>query len=1706
MFKRLLSIMLIITLVCPLLPVSAIAESVTASRQPLTQAEIKQTKALIAMGLGYSGWSEGDSITASSNARQMQEYLKWLLDQQLGNLDVKLQAATTEYDASDSDLQGTIQPLVPTLESLISQVTAYYDAIAEKRATISELLEEYQELPSDEQGSAAYDIRRAVKKLQKTMNEVVEKCGITNGSESFESQINDLESKIVGAANSVKSKRSILGGSDNLDAVENEAQMLEEAENAADFTFDIDVLSTSQFAIKVLNSSGDPIENANVEVSQKSTKLTGKTDAKGMAKFQILNLTTDDESNFTVNVVIEAKDYDTREVRQVHLKGGYVSTYRLSQSSVAYLRMASFNGIDVLTQQETIYYTKENDANLDLSLIPVTLNKEGGKIVLNYSTPESGSVSDSKTFVSGQEVTFTKDWCRTLSPGSSVSVKIKTDSGAEQTFPLQLVVEKAVVDKPISDINTAFSLLGNTFSFTLPDDMPFLGGSNLNIDLPEPKIKIYIDPSGDVMLGYGKSYTDPTLEWKSENSWDRQVVQDDAARAAAGDANAVEKGVFTGGTNKSSEFLGEAKAKFNVFASFRGKIAKQVSSVSQWAAALTGYVGVQGTFSADYTYTAWLGSVPVYAGLDVKFGLGAAVAMGLQWDWDSADHKFLGMSVTKGLGVAINILTEMGVSMGVGIKNIISAGVRFFGRMSASMLLGNPVSASVSLTMGLQFVIQLLFLKQVFPIWDGTFSSQSNAMSDESTSGTTTTIALDTTKEGAMLAAGSTDDVPNVKGGYLVAGTEIAQQLDSIAQEIQYVTLQYNGDNSTDNTYAFFIRPTGNSVRTAELVWWNLDNTALQGTVIMEGQTGTPTMRETTSDYAFSVVGEKDLAAVTVVGGYIYNDKKFEACSADVAVLEMQADGSLKVIQYELIRHAQTYASNEGFLAQPMVYLQKQDGKKGSDYYVTAGCAEMTDTGKQAAINAYFLSVERKNGEFKKYAMVSNKLEESDGMSAFAPATPSDKTLGGGGMTGKDTNSRVSYYSLGADTNLAGGSEPEDNGEGYRGDLYVNLNGTRKLIDDNVSFIPSMSTFNWIDNDGEFLFYLRREEGKDGLETYQLKSVCLNAGATEVTLQSYDIVIPSGMFYITCVEDSTQTGIPYLYWLESMEQAKEEGKKETSYRLRAVTFDRSVNVIYGPFTLAEFENAPNTAYISNRLALDQDGNGLLSLYYTVERTDSTDARVSQKVYKTSVSLKTGLEIIGIATEDPAVVPGSVANLVFTVKNIGNLPIRAFTMQLSQDGKKINTGTIVVVCSNPLPTENVSQYSDSLTDADSLANSVSRVSNLYDDLNGDAWVMTEKTISMIGAADDAESVSYKSTDYLMPEGLHTYRTSFMIPSNWQGVNTVDAELLAVYPAVRLQGGVANGEDEVVLSPTDQQLTVTEDSAEWFDDLENRSGYSIMKVEALTFDDAQDIGIGRSDMTLDCQTYADADGNQYVRVSIVNRGETGVDRVQGVQGEITNRLERKQSKTIRPTLTATVEGEGTQVLAHTFAWHITSDYAYSLDIPADLLLSGREGAKITFTINDNIQNENKAEFSEYDNSRTLMLGAHSPLSIVRQPESQSVRESDKADFAVEATGGWQPYEYQWQRMNASGEWENIIAATQAALTLLGVKTTDNGAAFRCVVTDAYGETIASETAELKVIAKTAETIPETGDTAQPAVWLVMALLSAAALLLLLRRRKA
>ncbi len=1705
MFKRFLSIILIITLVCPLLPVSAIAESVTASRQPLTQAEIKQTKALIAMGLGYSGWSEGDSITASSNARQMQEYLKWLLDQQLGNLDVKLAAMRIEYVTLNTELTEAVQAPLPALQSLISQVSAYYDAIVEKRATISELLEIYQDLPADEQGSAAYDIRRAVKKLQKTMDEALEKCGASNSSDSIPSQINDLENEIWGIAIKAQSSEGVFSGeNNNLGNIASEARRLQNAENADNLAFDIDVLSTSQFAIKVLSSNGDPIEDADVNVSQGSTKLTGKTDAKGFVKFQLINLKTDAESSFTVDINIEAKGYDIREARQVHLKGGYVSTYRMSQSPVSYLRMASFNGMDVLSQQETIYYTKENDAMLDLTITPVTLNGESGTIVLNYSTPEKGPTAETKPFDSGKEVTFTKDWCRTLCPGTSVSVKIKTVSGQEQTFPLQLVVEKAVVDKPISDINTAFSLLSNTFSLSLPSEIPFLGGHKLNIDLPEPKIKIYIDPSGDVIVGYGKSYTDPTLKWKEGNSWDRQVTQDNAARAAAGEANAVKKGVFTGGTNESTPFLGEAKAKFNVFASFRGKITKHVSTLSQMAAALTGYVGVQGTFSGDFTYTAWIGSVPVYAGLDVKFALGTALNMGLQWDWDSVDHKFLGMSVTKGLGVAINILAEMGVSMGVGIKNLLTVGVRFFGRMSASVLIGNPVSASVTLAMGLQFVIQLLFIKQVFPMWEGTFTAQSNAMTAESTA-STTKVALDTTKEGVMMASSATNTVPNESGSYLVNGTEIAEQLDSVAQEIQYITLQYDGGYGLINTYAFFIRPTGTSDRTTELVWWNLDNTALQGTVIIEGRAASQkTMRETYSDYAFSVVGKNDLAAVAVVGGYIYDGDRLEACSADAAVLEMQANGSLKVIQYEQIRHAQTFLSDEGMLAQPMVYLQKENSAPGADYFVTAGCAEMDDKDKQAAINAYFLSIERKDGVYKKYVMVSDKLEESDGMSAFAPATPSDKQLGGGTMTSNDANSRVSYYSLGADENLADSGEPEDNGDAYRGDLYINLNGTRRLIDDNVSFIASMSTFNWISNDGEFLFYLKRENGKDGLESYQLKSAYLNANATEVTQQSYDITIPSGKFYISCVEDATRTGIPYLYWLESVEKAMEDGKKETTYRLRAVTFDRTVNVIYGPFTLAEFENAPNTAFISDQLTIDDTGNGLISIYYTVEKTDSPDARVCQKLYKTNVTLKAGLEIVGIATEDPAVSPGQIANLVFTVKNTGNLPVRAFTIQLKQNRLPITTGTILVLCANPLPTENMSLYSISGS-SDILNTNVIRGSNLYDDLNGDAWNMKKKTISLTGVVNDAETTSYKSTDYLMPGGTHTYRASFSVPAAWQGVYTVDAELLMIYPASRLEGGVANGEDEVVQSPTTQQLAVGENGATWFDS-QNRLGYSILKVEALTFDDAKDIGIGRSDMTLNCQTYSDGNGRQYVRVNIVNRGETGIDRMNGLRAEIPSRLERSEKRTVHPTLTATVEGEDMQVFSHTFVWHITSDYAYSLDIPAELLLDGRKGAKITFAINDNIQNENKAEFSEYDNSRTVMVGALSPLLIIRQPETQSVRESDKAVFSVDAMGGWMPYEYQWQRMNASGNWENIVAATQAQLTLLGVKATDNGAKFRCVITDAYGETVASEIAELKVGPKAAETIPETGDTAQPMVWLTMALLSAAALLVLLRRRKA
>jgi glucose/arabinose dehydrogenase len=92
------------------------------------------------------------------------------------------------------------------------------------------------------------------------------------------------------------------------------------------------------------------------------------------------------------------------------------------------------------------------------------------------------------------------------------------------------------------------------------------------------------------------------------------------------------------------------------------------------------------------------------------------------------------------------------------------------------------------------------------------------------------------------------------------------------------------------------------------------------------------------------------------------------------------------------------------------------------------------------------------------------------------------------------------------------------------------------------------------------------------------------------------------------------------------------------------------------------------------------------------------------------------------------------------------------------------------------------------------------------------------------------------------------------------------------------------------------------------------------------------------------------------------------------------------------------------------------------------------------------------SATSNEATLTVNA--PPSITGHPSSQTVAEGQPATFSVTATGS-ATLSYQWQRNH-----QNISGATSSSYTLPSAAFPDNGATFRCIVTNAFGSATSNE----------------------------------------------
>ena len=93
----------------------------------------------------------------------------------------------------------------------------------------------------------------------------------------------------------------------------------------------------------------------------------------------------------------------------------------------------------------------------------------------------------------------------------------------------------------------------------------------------------------------------------------------------------------------------------------------------------------------------------------------------------------------------------------------------------------------------------------------------------------------------------------------------------------------------------------------------------------------------------------------------------------------------------------------------------------------------------------------------------------------------------------------------------------------------------------------------------------------------------------------------------------------------------------------------------------------------------------------------------------------------------------------------------------------------------------------------------------------------------------------------------------------------------------------------------------------------------------------------------------------------------------------------------------------------------------------------------------------------------------LAIKTQPEDVTIKAGERPVFEVEAEGGKTPYTYQWQSRENNLEWENCDSEDFGEGSKTEKYTVYTGpmsftAEYRCIVTDAEGNTVTSEVATL------------------------------------------
>lgn len=1635
MMKRLLSLLLTLAILLGAMP--GLAE---AAVPVLHYAEIASLKALAGDAQTGATWHEGMSPSASMNALQMWQWTDWFLSEKLrsllGSAQDYIQLASGLPDSSLSTLEWE-------LREREDQLTYYEEQLSDGRMAILNGIRLYQDV-----SASAYDRARAYDRMMEAKEEI--RQAILTISANYA----DYTALVARCSESMLAapinESMLFAQTNSVTGLMDKARTLEISENAADaIDFDVTVISTKQICIAVYDSDKNPLSGALVHlVNNKDSKRTKDvvTNSDGRAVFWVSDLGADEKTDMKLGLRVTANGYQTHEIQTVKIRGGEsVSVHLKKDDQTPYLVMACFNGRDILNEESSFYYSKKNNLKHTFS---VKLSCAGsGELEMRYPTDAAGTAFQSvkQTFTAADSdkkvFTFEKEWLRILHPEAKVSFKLTTN-GQEYTFDTHLKIEKAVVDEPFFDHSSLFSFTSGSggFGFTIPGDVPFISGSTLSLSIPGNYPTLMILPSGMGMFSWGYDFAPESMTWKTDDTQDQERAIKEFDKQSAADKLLAAAGVYRNvNTTTSPKLLGDYGVHITPFAAMQGLYRRSDQSLE-----LRGNGGATFAFEAGFTQTFTIGPVPFFAGID--FSMAASFGVGISLNMKAEIENGL-LKVKEGpvigydSGMTISFRLELGGTIGLGLKDVLSVSLRGYGYINPIIHLTTPrVSAEARIGIGFSVTLRALFLKWSTTLWEGNLplsSSDSIALTASGESTASSSWRDDTDAEDPLpAAANGVVTAVNASGVEPATTQKLFDRIDCSAGDFQYVVV--DGD-----TYLFWIQPGKGDTDWERVNWCNLKKPAQRGQVTWIDTSGNPAKRNNTSpnkayqdwfvDYDFTVESSRDsdstFCALTILSGQFGKRTPEDevnppnaACAASV-LMQKQEDGSLAVVYYhetDAVSSTVSGSTERNYHTMPEVLLTATHPTRLDSVFM---------------VNTYVRSKEAKiSGQVHFYDTDEKKLEshklepsyfESDmEIARYHVGEPTAVSVGA------LEDDKMNFYVLGTDGVLARIRRDRRQAQPK--------SERQELSKGNIVNFKVVTRINGV-NDKDTLFYLDRVKTDEGGFIHRLKGVTLSPQSPEkpVTVTDYDIEVNADRF------DTVKFGGGiYLYWTEcSTPNTNVVPDAKAEYLVRCVRYDPDTDTICDPFTLVQLGESPSS------VKLQDSGTG----FYAVDLGNKNGSYVRQSLTKFTYQLVMSAELQAAVPNDPCVCAGDYIDLILSVRNTGNLPLSGLNVAVKKGSQVIQT--LRIDCTQPQESTNLFFATDGNLAAEQKGvYTIRRVDGMYDALNGDSWNITSTNSNGITTQRNVR------TTLLMPGDTQSYKAKLLIPADWDGKVDLTAEIIQTV-GVKQFGALLTENGR----PLSNALVLTTDATNDNPVLMRLSQKNAHKL----------VDTNSHDLMLSAQLF-NREGETYVRVSILNRsGNTG--------------------SSVVPTLTSSYNGQ--TLFSHTFLNAMEDDYGYSMDIPLQTLTAGRRLDELDLNVSSK---ENYKEFADADNHVRLSL--FPKLYIAQQPESLNLVEKQDALFVVSADGGQRPYRYQWQKLNAEGRWVDLPGANQNSYQLSKVTLAQSGLTLRCVVTDEAGDSVTSDSAVLSVFS-----LPQTGDETQPALWMLLAVASAALIALLCFRRR-